>query len=285
MQLVAFESTLMIRTKLPIRINAEDCKAKFELTAPGCQPISGTGHCFSVCCFFPYFELYFGTKKYSVGMQLKNFHHKYPVLFHLILMTLASGFILMGILFGLDIYTRHDSSIVMPELRGKDLKEAERLLSSHNLRYELVDSVYDKSLAPGVVVEMVPQSGNTVKPGRIIFLSINARSARKGIVPDLKDMSGRQALAILKGLGFEQVTERYISGDFVNLTDGVELADGRNVLAGTRLPITTPLVLRVINGYAPLPADSSLIDESITYGSSQDSASGKNEEENSESWW
>ncbi|WP_369073468.1 DUF1661 domain-containing protein [Porphyromonas gingivalis] len=62
MQLVAFESTLMIRTKLPIRINAEDCKAKFELTAPGCQPISGTGHCFSVCCFFPYFELYFGTK-------------------------------------------------------------------------------------------------------------------------------------------------------------------------------------------------------------------------------
>ena len=80
-------------------------------------------------------------------MQLKNFHHKYPVLFHLILMTLASGFILMGILFGLDIYTRHDSSIVMPELRGKDLKEAERLLSSHNLRYELVDSVYDKSLA------------------------------------------------------------------------------------------------------------------------------------------
>jgi len=44
-------------------------------------------------------------------------------------------------------------------------------------------------------------------------------------------------------------------------------------------------VLRVINGYAPLPADSSLIDESITYGSSQDSASGKTEEENSESWW
>ncbi|WP_143739623.1 DUF1661 domain-containing protein [Porphyromonas gingivalis] len=62
MQIVAFESTLMIRIKPPIRINAEDCKAKFELTAPGCQPISGTGCCFSVCCFFPYFELYFDLK-------------------------------------------------------------------------------------------------------------------------------------------------------------------------------------------------------------------------------
>lgn len=98
-------------------------------------------------------------------------------------------------------------------------------------------------------------------------------------------MSSRQAHAILKGLGFEQVTERYISGDFINLTDGVELADGRNVLAGTRLPITTPLVLRVINGYAPLSPDSSLIDEPITYSSSADTASGKAEEENSESWW
>ncbi|WP_373812424.1 PASTA domain-containing protein [Porphyromonas loveana] len=218
-------------------------------------------------------------------MQLKNFYRKHPIISTLLLVIAASIFIFVGTMFALDIYTRHNSSIIMPELRGKGLKEAERLLAEHDLRYEIVDSVYDASLAPGVVVEMVPSSGNTVKPGRIIFLSITARDARKGIIPDLKDMSGRQAMAVLKGLGFERITERYVSGDYVNLTDGVELADGRSVPAGTRLPITTPLVLRIVNGYGPLLGDSLLIDESTPYGAQADSLGEKNEDEHSETWW
>ncbi len=229
--------------------------------------------------------LCFRTSITRIDMQLKNFYRKHPIISTLLLVIAASIFIFVGTMFALDIYTRHNSSIIMPELRGKGLKEAERLLAEHDLRYEIVDSVYDASLAPGVVVEMVPRSGNTVKPGRIIFLSITARDARKGIIPDLKDMSGRQAMAVLKGLGFERITERYVSGDYVDLTDGVELADGRNVLAGTRLPITTPLVLRIVNGYGPLLGDSLLIDESTPYGAQADSLGEKNEDEHSESWW
>lgn len=220
-------------------------------------------------------------------MQLKNSYRNHPILVSLLLMVLLSVLIFVGIMYALDVYTRHNSSIVMPEMRGQNLTEAERMLTDLDLHYELIDSVYDATLPPGVVVEMVPKSGNTVKPGRIIFLTINARASRKGIIPDLKDMSSRQALAVLRGLGFEKIKERYIAGDFVNLTDGVELLDGSNLAPGTRLPINSTLVLRVINGYSSFTTDSLLSEGDDTFGSLVDSISEEAEsgEDNSEAWW
>ena len=56
-------------------------------------------------------------------------------LFHLMLMVLISiGFIAL-LIFGLDLYTQHGESIVVPDLRGKSLEEARVLLRQADLDY------------------------------------------------------------------------------------------------------------------------------------------------------
>ncbi len=214
---------------------------------------------------------------------------KFPILSNLILIILLSVLIGFLTLFLIDRYTKHDQKIVVPELRSKQLVDAENALRSIELRSELVDSVYREDLAPGAVVEMLPAPGNSVKPGRIIFLTINARSPKKNIIPEVKDLSERQALAILHSLGFENVETRYVAGDFSDLSAGIETIDGRPVHAGDRMPVNSSLALLVVkvNPYEVLP-DSSLIDNSFIQRDSTATPIASEQEDSesdNETWW
>ena len=166
-------------------------------------------------------------------------------LFHLMLMVLISiGFIAL-LIFGLDLYTQHGESIVVPDLRGKSLEEARVLLRQADLDYEIHDSTYSKTAVPGTIRDIVPAPGSHVKAGRILFISINGFSPRKQTIPNYKDQSARQILALLRGLGFESVEQRVVPGGYIGSVVGLQTADGRSVEAGSQLPIDTRLFLLV----------------------------------------
>ncbi|MDL2222383.1 PASTA domain-containing protein, partial [Parabacteroides sp. OttesenSCG-928-N08] len=61
----------------------------------------------------------------------------------------------------------------------------------------MIDSVFSKDVAPGSVVELVPKAGSKVKEGRIVFVTINALTAQMGRIPEVEDLSFRQAYALL----------------------------------------------------------------------------------------
>lgn len=146
---------------------------------------------------------------------------------------------------GLGVYTKHGEHVRIPELRGKQLDEAVRLLSAVELRCEVVDSVYDKSATPGSIIDVFPLPGKEVKPGRIIFLKIYAKEPPRISMPHVKDMSSRQAYALLRGMGFEYITQKVVTGEYIGLCQGVTRSNGVMIQAGELIYKDTPLVLLV----------------------------------------
>lgn len=167
------------------------------------------------------------------------------ILKHLALMAAISVLILIGVIWGLKSYTRHQINVQVPSVQGKSVDEAIRLLEASDLRYEVIDSVYDRTQMPGTVAEVIPIEGASVKPGRIIFIKCYSSSAMRYAVPYVKDISVRQARALLRGMGFEQISERIVPGEHLDLCVGLELAGGRPLVAGTMIPKDTPIVILV----------------------------------------
>lgn len=147
----------------------------------------------------------------------------------------------------LNSYTRHGSQVEIPDVKGMQVADAAPFLAQKRLRYEVIDSTFVRNKAAGSILETVPPVGTNVKEGRTIYLTVNSRTAQMLIVPVVKDMSQRQAKAILKSVGFETVTVKSVSGAYKDLVMGLE-TKGRELNSGERLPADTPLTLLVSSG-------------------------------------
>ncbi|MBK6642594.1 MAG: PASTA domain-containing protein [Bacteroidetes bacterium] len=102
----------------------------------------------------------------------------------------------------LNSYTRHGSSVSVPDLRGMQIAKIDDFLKFKNLRYKIADStVFDLEKPPGTVIEQDPQPNEKVKEDRTIYLTITQSIAPDVKIPDLLDNSLRQAEAILKSYG------------------------------------------------------------------------------------
>ncbi|MFT5337799.1 MAG: beta-lactam-binding protein with PASTA domain [Luteibaculaceae bacterium] len=100
-------------------------------------------------------------------------------------------------------YTNHGFKIEVPDLSGYPLEEIPILLDSLNLRFEVIDSVYNSSTDFGVVLDQNPVAKSFVKDNRTIYLTINSRTPPMVRMPNLVNLSLRQALNILAVLGLE----------------------------------------------------------------------------------
>ena len=80
-------------------------------------------------------------------------------------------------------------------------------------------------------MELVPGVGSKVKEGRIVFVTINALTSQMAVIPEVEDLSFRQAYALLRARGFSSVEIEYVPGDYKDLAMGVEL-NGRTLLKG-----------------------------------------------------
>ena len=61
-----------------------------------------------------------------------------------------------------------------------------------------------------------------VKEGRIVFVTINALTSQMAVIPEVEDLSFRQAYALLRARGFSSVEIEYVPGDYKDLAMGVE---------------------------------------------------------------
>lgn len=123
------------------------------------------------------------------------------VLKHLIIAALLTAFIIWFTFFSLDVYTRHGKSFPLPDFTGKTIEEVIQITKEKKLRFEVTDSVYNKDVPPGTVVEQNPPAGFNVKRNRTVFLTTNAFNVEKVKMPDLVDVTYRQAQAELISYG------------------------------------------------------------------------------------
>lgn len=176
-----------------------------------------------------------------------------PVYIHVLAMAAVSCILVFFVLKGLDIYTNHNKAVQVPDVRGLQIEDAADFFTRNMLRFEIADSIYSKEVTPGAIVELRPEANAKVKKNRIVYVTINAKTEETAVIPEVTDISFRQAFALLKARGFMDVEWKYVTGEYRDLTVGVEYG-GQMINSGTRVPITAKLILVISDGYV-VPED------------------------------
>ena len=144
----------------------------------------------------------------------------------------------------LKYYTRHGEFVITPDLKGLYEEEATSIAKQNMLRMEVVDSVYLRNEKPGVIVEQTPKAGSKIKSGRVVYLTINARATKQVVVPNVLNVSRRQAESTLKSLGFTVGDVEIVPSEYADLVLEIRYK-GRAVEAGEQLPDGAVLSLKV----------------------------------------
>lgn len=147
----------------------------------------------------------------------------------------------------IDVYTHHGESETVPDLRGLYVEEADLLLNNHGLYSVVIDSVFVRDKKLGTIIEQIPAVNSTVKRNRPIYLIINSRQVRQIPVPDVNDVSFRQADAMLKSIGLNVSSVEYSPSEYKDLVIAIKYR-GRNISSGMRVPEGSSLVLVVGSG-------------------------------------
>lgn len=195
---------------------------------------------------------------------MKSFFNKIfelPVYIHLLAVIAAFCIIIYAVLKGIDGYTNHNQAVYVPDVRGLQIEDAEPFLEQNMLRYVIVDSIYSKDVTPGAIIELMPEANSKVKKNRIVYITVNAKTEETAIIPEITDISFRQAYALLRARGFMDVEWKYVTGEYRDLTIGVEYG-GQMINSGTRVPLTAKLILVISDGnIIPNEGDSATIEK------------------------
>ena len=119
-----------------------------------------------------------------------------------LLLALAASIVVLWVsLKLLDTYTLHGRSITVPDLEGLHEEDVEPLLSRMSLRYVINDSIFDDTREKGTIAAQTPAPGTDVKRNRTIYLTMVAYLPEMIPMPDLNDLSLRQAVTVLETYG------------------------------------------------------------------------------------
>ena len=165
-----------------------------------------------------------------------------PFIFHI---ALASAFTIMALWFILKMiasYANHNDIIVVPDMTKISTEELDNYFEENklDLKYEIIDSVYKENFPKGAVVEQDPIAGTNVKPERIIYLTITSKSTEITKMPNLIDLSLKQAMSILESNGLKLGRLEYIPDIAENAVlkqkfKGREIGEGTSIEKGSTI--------------------------------------------------
>lgn len=158
----------------------------------------------------------------------------------MIVIIISMGFAMLG---WLDDTTNHGEVVTVPNLSKMHYSKISKRLKRDNLDFVLIDSVdYRKDFPALSVVEQDPEPGAKVKKFRKIYVKINSSTYGQVVLPDLIQVSYRQAIPTLKSLGLKEGKITYranIGKDMVlkMMYKGKELKPGDKVTKTSKIDL------------------------------------------------
>lgn len=199
---------------------------------------------------------------------IKSFVKKHPILLHLCIIIFL-GIVLVWIsMIALDSFTENGKFTVVPNVRHLVLKDAAIIIENTGFKYEITDSIYDNNLKPGQIAEQTPKADTRVKSSRTIYLTINAFTPRTIKFPNVRDVSLRQARALLEGLGIRNIKIKRISSPYEDLVIDCKM-NGLSITSGARIPSSAYITLEVGDGnsvYEGEDLSSDVSGEEVNFG-------------------
>ena len=187
----------------------------------------------------------------SKPSRIATLFKRFPIISNIILIGVFGLILLVLLFFGLKWSTRHDKLIAIPDFVGMTIEEARGVANNKDLNIVVRDSIFDVDLPGGTIVDQLPGTSDvrdvTVKPGRKIYVTINAFNRRQVYVPYVAKQTLRQALNQLERSGL--TVEKLVYEPDMTSTDYVErqTVSGKEVSSSSKrqVPVGTGVTLYV----------------------------------------
>ena len=194
---------------------------------------------------------------------------RHPILINILIIIVIAFLGLWIVYIAAALFTKHGEEQVVPKVENMSYTKAIELLHSYGLNVDIRDSLYRDDIKPGFVIEQFPKANSIVKPGRKIFLYINAVHPKEVIIDDnhdrtalaMKGMSYRQGFSRLHELGFKEIETITVLG----LDDRIVkiLANGKPVYQMQKVPVNAKITIEVSDGRLTAVRDSLFESERI----------------------
>ena len=207
--------------------------------------------------FTQYIELVFLKNPYLMKEKIINFikviFREYFKLLksNSIIKHLFASIIMILIIFyivftSVKIYTKHNRYIEVPDLTGITLDNVSKILKKKKLKSEVLDSSkYFSDIPVSSILSQIPDAGEFVKKNRKIYLNVNPSDYQKVSIPNIIQITKRNAESILNALGFEvsgfdyidnigkdMVLEIKYNGENINVGDAVSRGSKLELILG-----------------------------------------------------
>ena len=112
--------------------------------------------------------------------------------------------VVLSVFFGLGFVTQHNKYVKVPELFGLNISEAIETAKNKSLNIKILDSAkFNPNYPPLTVLDQFPNHNKEVKKGRKIYLTLNPVGYKKMKVPNVIQITLRNAETLLNAVGFE----------------------------------------------------------------------------------
>lgn len=180
-----------------------------------------------------------------------GFLRRFPVIANIFYIGIFGIITLVAVYVGLIVGTRHGKIIEVPNFMGMSIEDAEGVARKSDLNLIVRDSIFDVDLPGGTIVDQLPKTSTvrevTVKPGRKIYVTVNAYTRRMVNIPYVAKQTLRQALNQIERSGL--TVSRLVYEADMTSTDYVikQKVDNREILPTTerKAPVGTGVTLHV----------------------------------------
>jgi beta-lactam-binding protein with PASTA domain len=143
--------------------------------------------------------------------------------------------------------TLHGEYISVPDFKNIKISELDKFVTDKNIRYQIIDSIYDVKAEKGSVVKQEPEPGAEVKQNRIVFLYVTSILPPSITMPKLIDRSLRQATSMITSYGLKLGKTKYVPDQCANCVLD-QLVKGKRIAPGDPIPKGTVVDLVIGKG-------------------------------------
>jgi beta-lactam-binding protein with PASTA domain len=144
--------------------------------------------------------------------------------------------------------TNNGEFVAVPDFSKMSVMEMRTAVEEANLRYEVLDSAnYNPDYPRFSIIEQNPPAGNKVKENRKIYFTVNPSGYKKVTIPNVIQVTQRNAASMLRAVGLDVQRVTYIEQIGKDMVYYIKYK-GKQVKPGDKLPKTSKLELVCGNG-------------------------------------
>jgi len=150
-----------------------------------------------------------------------------------LLLAIGIGLVLIWIAMQmLSLYTKHNDIIIVPDFRGMNYRQVAAGSEYQNYQFSVTDSIFEADKPKGSILTQDPFPGAKVKKNRMVYLTITSTIPEKTAMPDLRDLTLRQAQSMLESAGLKLGKLLYIRSFDEDAVQN-QLFQGKPIKAGS----------------------------------------------------